>query len=130
MSAGNRWWERRLKHILNEVREGVGDGNTAKSILAQHLLTVEFFPYHSHRLYGHDRLALPSQEYSRNLVRDAVKRRAVIVFRHGERRWKKAVPELEDYPHLVLLKGRNPAISRGNCRDDGWSHIQDVIRKF
>ena len=126
MSAGHRWWERRLKHILEEV----GDGNTAKSILAQHLLTVEFFPYFSHRLYGHDGLALLSQaqKYSFGLVRDAVKRGAVIVFRHGERRWKEAVPELKEYHHLVLLKTRNPVISPGNC--DGWSHIRDVIRQI
>lgn len=120
----NRWWERRLKHILEEF----GDRNTAKSILAQHLLAVEFFPYYSHKRDGHDRLALPSQEYSRDLVRDAVKRGAVIVIRHGERRWKEAVPELKEYHHLVLLKTRNPVISPGNC--DGWSHIQDVIRQI
>src|SRR5258708_38900928 len=95
---GADWWERKLRHILSEF----GNRDIAKSIVAQNILAVEFFPYVScSNRYGHDRLHLRSQEYSFDLVRIAVKQEAVIVLRHGERRWLKAVPALGGYHRLV-----------------------------
>jgi hypothetical protein len=60
---------------------------------------------------------------------EAVKQQAVVVFRHGERRWLEAVPELCQYPRLVLLKSYlKGTISPNNCRDNGWSLIREVVR--
>ena len=126
---GEDWWQRKLKHILNEL----GNGAAAKSILARNVFAVEFFPYVSwSNRYTHDSLRLPSQDYSFDLVRDAVKKQeAVIVLRHGERRWLKAVPELSRYPRLVRLKNyQRGTISPNNCRDNGWSHIREIVRKM
>jgi hypothetical protein len=126
-SPSKEWWERRLKLILGEFR----NGDVARSLLARNLLAVEFFPYVSHR-YGHGKLSLPSQGYSFGLVRDAVKRKkAVIVLTRGERRWLRAVPALAGYHRLVRLKEvQRAVISPRNCRDDGWSHIREVVRKI
>jgi hypothetical protein len=128
ISLGGNWWLRRLTHILDEFY----NSDAAHAVLAQYLLSVEFFPYicWSNR-YAHDSLRLESQEYSRFLVREAVKQKAVIVLRRGERRWLEAVPELGRYPHLVRLKSyQRGTISPNNCRDNGWSHIRDVVRKM
>jgi len=123
---GNLWWESKLKSVLAEL----GNGDNAKSILARDVLAVEYFPYASHR-FRHGKLArsLYSQQYSIGLVRNAMKDGAVIVLTRGKSRWLKAIPELEKYHRLVRLKNvmRAPISSR-NCCDDGWSHIQDVVR--
>ena len=141
---GEDWWERKLKCVLREI----GNGDVAKSILAGNLLEVQFFPYVSwSSKYAHDSIQLSSQRYSFDLVRKAVKHEAVIVLpngerrglgheaviviRHGERRWLKAAPELDGYHRLVRLKEvRKGIISPGNCRENGWSLIQEVIHKI
>ena len=142
--TGEDWWERKLKYVLREI----GNADVAKSILAWNLLAVEFFPYVSwSSKYAHDSIQLLSQDYSFDLVRNAVKQEAVIVLpkgdrrglgheaviviRHGERRWLKKVPELDGYHRLVRLKEvRKGIISPGNCRENGWSLIQEVVRKI
>jgi hypothetical protein len=126
--AGEDWWERKLRYILAEFR----NGDAATPILAKNIFAVEFFPYAScNNRYAHDSLRLPSQEYSFGLVRDAVKREAVIALRHGERRWLKAVPELAGHHRLVRLKNYlKGLISPNNCLEDGWSHIRNVIRQI
>jgi hypothetical protein len=122
------WWARKLRYILGEFR----NADAARPLLARKLFAVEFFPYVAYpNRYAHDGLALPSQAYSRSLVRNAVEQEAVIAFRHGERRWLKAVPKLEGHQRLVRLKDYHQGlISPNNCRDNGWSHIQAVIRRI
>ena len=141
---GQDWWDRKLKHVLAEF----GDSDEAKRILAKNLFAVEFFPYvSSSNRYAHDRLSLPSQEYSLSLVRRAIEGEAVIVsehgerhglghgpviaLRHGERRWLEKVPELDGYPRLVRLKNyAKGLISRNNCVGNGWSHIEELVRRL
>jgi hypothetical protein len=45
--------------------------------VADSILCVEYFPYHS-QSFNHSRLRLPSQEYSFQLVREAIRRRVII----------------------------------------------------
>jgi hypothetical protein len=123
---GGDWWDRKLKCVLAEFRIG----NAAKPLLAKNILAVEYFPYVccSSR-YHHDRLRLPSQYFSFDLVRDAMKHNAVIVIRHGDRRWREKVPELNGYPRLVRLQNYQKGLmSPNNCHDNGWSHIREVVR--
>jgi hypothetical protein len=124
-AGGSDWWDRRLKHIIALF----GTPDVAKPFLAKKILAVEFSPYvSSSNRFAFDGLKLPSQQYSFDLVRDAVKRRAVIVVRFGERRWLAAVPELEGYDRFVrrnnYLKG---VISRNSCIGNGWSLIQAAV---
>ncbi len=120
------WWEYKLRQVLEEL----GDKDNARRILARNILAVEFFPYVSHR-FGHGKLRLPSQQYSFELVRNAMRRKAVIVLTRGEKRWMKSIAELNDYHLLVRLKQVQRApISPGNCLDDGWAKIKEVIREI
>jgi hypothetical protein len=121
-----RWWDYKLTHVIDEFE----DTERAKEILGRNILAVEFFPYISHR-FGHGKLSLSTQQYSFGLVRHAVERDAVIVLTRGETRWKKAVPELNGYPHLVHLKQVQRApISRRNCCGNGWELIQEYVRNI
>ncbi len=114
-----QWWEDKLKHLIAHF----GPGAVAKSILA-----VEFFPYPSHR-YGHGRLALPSQQYSFDLVRNAIKRKAVIVLTRGERRWLREMPELVGDNLVTLEQPFSAPISPGNCCGSGYQKVVEAIKR-
>jgi hypothetical protein len=120
---GKAWWELKLKWLFDEFE----NRDRARAILARSILAVDFFPYIS-RKYKHDRLSLPSQDYSFDLVRKAVNRGAVIVLTRGQRRWLKAIPELDRHPGLVRLKEVQRApISPDNCCDDGYQKVVRAI---
>lgn len=111
-----KWWESKFKHLLRHF----GNDVVARSILA-----VEFFPYSSQR-YGHGRLPLPSQQYNFHLVRSAIARRAVVVLTRGEKRWLKAVPELDSYGRFFRLKNKQKSsLSPNNC--PGFSEVVRAI---
>jgi hypothetical protein len=119
---GRRWWERKLKHLFRDLGP---DQDVARSKLARSMLAVEFFPYASHR-YRHRGLSLPSQQYSFGLVRNAIKRGAVIILTRGQRRWENAVEDLGKYPRLVRLKEVQRApISPGNFSDP--QQYQEIV---
>lgn len=124
------WWGHMLRHVLAEFQGG--DTDNARVLLAQNMSAVEFFPYvvWGNR-YSHDNLRLPSQEYSFDLVRAAVERKAVIVVRHGERRWLQAAPQLVGYSRLVTMSSyQKGLISPRNCLDNGWSLIREGVAEI
>lgn len=103
---GAQWWRRNLKALMTEVGE---------ECAARGLCCLEYFPYHS-RTFGHVALRLPSQEYTFELLRRALARKAVVVLTRGARLWTGAVPELADYSRLVSTKNaRSASISPKNC---------------
>lgn len=122
------WWTEKLKHLLDSF----GNGAAAESILARSLLAVEYFPYRSlSNEYHHDKLSLiTTQGYSRFLVYKAMENGAVIVIRHGRKRWFDAVRGLKTYQHLVLLReARQTHISpKGVETANGYQKIVDKIR--
>lgn len=102
------WWERRVKYLIQEF----GLQTVSKSIL-----NVVFFPYPSHR-FSHDRLAWDSREYGFHLVREAIKRRAFIVFMRRSRCWLDAIPELGRYDLKCQVNNTmNPTVSPTNLCD-------------
>jgi hypothetical protein len=105
-APGRIWWEKKLKAIIQD---------TDKQTVANQVLCVEYFPYHSRR-FGHHKMMLPSQEYSFHLVREAIARRVIIVLMRSKKLWLSAVSELEEYELLFSLRNvQNPTISPGNC---------------
>ncbi len=117
-SSGREWWEKKLKFLLDHHE-------FTREKLAQSLLCVQYFPYHSRRFR---KLELPSQEYGFGLVRSAITRGAVIVVMRSKKLWKKKVQELEGYPRAFTLKNpRNIVVSPGNCKrfDDVVSAIRN-----
>jgi hypothetical protein len=79
--------------------------------VAQKVMCVEHFPYKSER-YAPSGASLPSQRYSFDLVRDAIRRRKQIVVMRSERIWLLSVPELGSYPYVRLSNHQNPHLSR------------------
>jgi len=115
-SSGHGWWYRRLRRLI----ERYGSGKIANEVLC-----VEFFPYHSTRYkrLGH---TLPSQEYSFRLVREAITRNAIIVVIRAERRWLEHVPELNRYAFFTVINKQNPAISERNLPEG----FKQIIRRL
>jgi hypothetical protein len=110
---GREWWLRNLGCLVAEVGE---------ECVADSILCVEYFPYHS-QSFNHSRLRLPSQEYSFQLVREAIRRRVIIVQLRGARVWAGAVPELARYRNCYFTRTtRTAAISPRNC-PDGYRRI-------
>lgn len=102
---GRSWWLRQCKELIAEV----GLANVASG-----LLTLEFSPYHSSR-FGHARVRLPSQEFNFQLLRTAIRRRAVVIGVRGLKEWVGAVPELGTYGRLLRTNSaRTAALSMRN----------------
>jgi hypothetical protein len=115
-AGGKKWWERKLKALL---------GLFGHQVIARDVLNVPYFPYPSRR-YGHGRLSLPSQVYGFKLVRDAMKRGAVIVRMRKNEKWLTQVDGLRSYEHLYHVENwQNPTISRRNC--NGFDAIVRAI---
>jgi hypothetical protein len=117
-AGGYTWWTRKLKHLIWEFG--------AKHV-ANNVVCVEFFPYPSRR-YGHCEI-LPSQEYSFFVVREAMKRGAVIVGMRSSRLWLWQIPELEGYQNYFALKNpQTPAVSPNNCPPGGYGKVVEALR--
>jgi len=115
--SGRRWWRRKLKALLDEFPE---------VRVAEALLCVEYFPYHS-RIYKSSAPLLPSQEYGFELVRSAVARGAVVVAMRARRVWCAAIPQLELPGRLLSLRNpQNVAVSLRNC-PDGFERIRSAV---
>jgi hypothetical protein len=120
-SPNRHWWAKRLKYLVKPL------GPFSWKIVARSILNVAFFPYPSQR-YGHRSLRLPSQNYTFGLVREAIRRRAVIVSMRSQARWVEAVPELESYPHLFQVRNvQNPTVSCKNC--PGFDQVVAAIER-
>lgn len=103
-----KWWKSKLKELIALF---------GQQVVARSILNVVYFPYLSRR-YGHQRLRLPSQDYSFRLVANAVNHGATIVhMRPGNADWwSRAVPELRKHDRLFSVRNpQTPAISRRNC---------------
>ena len=62
--------------------------------------------------FGHRRLSLPSQEYSFELVRAAMRRKAVIIHMRKPDKWFDTVPELERYKRAFrVLNCQRPVLT-------------------
>lgn len=109
-SPGTRWWRRACKDLIEEV---------GLQTLANRLLAVEYFPYHS-QTFAHGHVRLPSQSYSFALVERAIQRGARIICMRGERLWKGAVPALEGYKEYSKLRNaRSSSLSKKNLPNFG-----------
>ncbi len=93
-----------------------------REVVAQKVLCVEYFPYHS-RGFAHSKLFLPSQQYSIDLVRSAIKRDALVVILRSERLWRDALPELVNHRKAYRLRNvQNVTVTPNNC-PDGYESI-------
>lgn len=104
--AGYRWWRGRLSALTSA---------TSDEVVARGVLCVEYFPYHSVR-FRHAAVRVPSQEFGFLLVRQALRRRAVVIVMRARRLWETAVPELRGYGRIFGLNSpQNVSIAPRNC---------------
>lgn len=103
---GYQWWTKLLNPFLNET-------GIPFSVVREKMMIIEYMPYHS-RTYKHNKILLPSQLYSFDLVRRAIRMNKQIIIMRSKSFWLEAVPELVDYPYLQLSNVQTPWISRKN----------------
>jgi hypothetical protein len=73
---------------------------------------------HGYHAVKYRRIDLPSQRYTRDLVRAAIARKAVFIVMRARREWQRLVPELLEAADVFSLRSpQNGAVSSGNCPD-------------
>jgi hypothetical protein len=104
-TPGYRWWNKRLKTLLKSV---------GSKKLANSLLCLEFFPYHSSKFNFNQ--VLESQQYTFELLRKAIGRGATIICFRALSKWLQAVPELAIYDNLYKLNSSQSVyLTYNNC---------------
>ncbi len=117
-APGFTWWKKKIRWLIEDA---------GPKLITQSLLCVEYFPYHSHK-YHQGMPLIPSQAYSFELVRSAIKRRAIVVVMRSKRIWFEAVPELVSHSRCYCLRNpQNVAVSPGNC-PAGFDAIVQAIK--
>jgi hypothetical protein len=107
-TGGHHWWTQKLRPLITDC----GDKQVANKVLC-----VEYFPYHSNRAAGfHKTYSVASQGYSFDLVRQAIEREAIILIMRSRTIWEGTIPELTGYQNLCVLNNpQNVTVSRRNC---------------
>ena len=122
LNGGQNWWHRRLKPL----READYDDK----LLARAFLSVQYVPYRS-KSYKHNRTGLESQKYGFDLVRQAVKRGALIIGLRSEKLWKEAVEELDGYERFYKLSNpRYPVLSEKQLGADRYRELLDELDRL
>jgi hypothetical protein len=117
-TGGFRWWFKRLRLLI----ENCGVETVATSVAC-----VQFFPYHSVEYGGFPEL-IPSQAFSFELVKNAIKEKKLIVFMRSKKIWFEHIPELINYPFLELKSPRSPFVTPANLSKEGFELIVDTIK--
>jgi hypothetical protein len=100
-APGEEFW-RRLVQPLSTTKKA------CEIPIAERLLSVEYFPYASSR-FDHTTPRLPSQEFSFELIRRAIRHNALVVCLSGELPWLGAVPALNKHKNFIRTGGRQRA---------------------
>jgi hypothetical protein len=117
-TLGARYWNRKARPLI----EAAGFDTVAKN-----LLCVQYFPYHS-KEYKPSPGLIPSQQYGFALLRAAIARGADVVVMRSRRLWAAAVPQLDTYARLHLVRNpRNPALSPRNL---GQASFGQVLKRL
>ncbi len=104
-TGGYKWWSAKLKPLIT--------AGISEEVLRDKIMMVEYFPYHSVN-YKHINSYTPSQLYSFEIVREAIRRNKVIVVMRSKNLWLEAVPELAGYSYMTLNSSQNVVISPKN----------------
>ena len=110
-TGAGKWWLKRT----SELREAVGGD---PSTLAERLLVIEWFPYHSERSGLSTKRVCESQEYSFQLAKKMLEEKLVIGMR-SKPNWVKVdkrfgqVPFLNSPQNTYITKGNMDCPSRG-----------------
>jgi len=117
-TGGYRWWHRRLTALIEVA---------GREAVAEQVMCVEHFPYKSVS-YGSLGVTLPSQHYSFEIVRYAIREKKEIVLMRSERVWLESVPELRNYPYIRLSNNQNPYFSRSQMTSEQFERLSAALR--
>jgi hypothetical protein len=116
-APGRTWWEQKLSRLIRAK---------GQETVAQKVLCIEFFPYHSRR-FDYAKLNVPSQDFSMELVRKAMSRDALIIILRGAKLWFRALPELATYKRMYRVRNpQNVILTSTNC-PEGYDIILGEI---
>ena len=102
-SPGGEYWQRKLGRLMNDV---------SAQKLRHALFVIEYFPYHSTN-YAEIKV-LPSQQFTKSLLRWGIEQRKEIVVLRSLRRWGNLVPELFVHNIHVLNSVQNISFTPNN----------------
>jgi hypothetical protein len=112
------WWSRRLGQLIVQFGE---------RLVAENLLCIEAFPYHSVRFPG-TRGTMTSQRYGFWLAERAMERGALILMANRPRVWHRAVPALEGYPRLYHARVKHGGYVTPGFYPDGFPEVERLLR--
>ena len=118
-TGAGKWWLSRTR----EIQSALG-GNIEK--MAQRMMVIEWFPYHSLSFRVPRVSPCPSQYYSFHLVREMLKKNVLVVGMRAKRLWLEEVDALGEIQFL-----KNPQcghISRGNSERGLFEEIVSRLR--
>lgn len=98
------WWTKILKALIDQF---------GSRYLSDKLMCLQYLAYHS-KTYTDPLGYFPSQNYTFNLLQQAIKDQKTIIIMRSKKLWLRAVPRLATYPYMELKNYRRPFLSRGN----------------
>jgi hypothetical protein len=95
--------------------------------VAKRMMWVEYFGYQSLKFVPFP-IALPSQRFAFELVREAIAARKTVIIARSHRRWLEAIPELASYGYIELHSWQNPSLTPKNMGDAEFSRVVEALR--
>jgi hypothetical protein len=117
-TSGSLWWRRRFRDLIEEV--GI-------EAVSRKIICVEHFPYKSVK-YAPLGIDLPTQRYSFEIVREAVRQGKPVVIMRSHRIWFDSVQELRAYPYIRLSNNRSPHLNRTQMTAAQFTRLCEVLR--
>lgn len=103
-TEGHNWFKSKYRWLLD---------NSSVEQVSKNLITCELAPYHSVK-WKIPRKKLPTQEFTYQIIRDAIQRDAVILLARTPKLWLANIPELSKYPRVFRPNSINASISPKN----------------
>ena len=115
------WYWAKKTRIIREAVPGAETKIAAVQLMAYHSRKYKPFP----AKMG----LLPSQEYTKRLVKYLIAKDVVFVYRGSKNkaRWFDLVTELENATCVELSSIRNACLSEKNCKDGGFEKIKAAL---
>jgi hypothetical protein len=121
-SGAGRWWH----PLLRELQEEPG---LDEAKLAQGLMVIEWFPYHSKSSALPTRLVCESQKYSVQLAKQMLQQKGtVMVGMRSRDHWMNADSVFGQVP--FLKNNQRPYITKGNMAPDLYGQIMEALLKL
>ena len=116
-TSGFQWWHRRLRELIAVA---------GLEAVAKKVMCLEHFPYKSVR-YQPLGVTLQSQQFTFELLRDAMRQGKQVVVMRSERIWLESVPELKAYPYIRLSNHQNPYLSRAQMSEQQFRQLASAL---